>query len=279
MIEINVNEKGAELTSIKFNGIEMMHDGKEFWNRHSPVLFPIVGKLKNGKTLIDGIEYAIEQHGFARDMNFEKIEKNSYVLKSNNETLKKFPFKFELYISYEIIDNEVKCKYKVINKDKKLMRFGLGGHPAFRCDYSTGEYSLKFEEEEDQIEFYNLKNGLVNESKINFEKYLDNNKIILDKNIFNNDAIIIKKLKSNKVYLQSKNETILEFTFKEFPYLGIWSKPNAKFICIEPWFNTADTINSNCIFEEKEDLIVLEPNDKFEAEWSVKFCVKKSDIF
>lgn len=271
MIEINVNEKGAELTSIMFNGVEKIHDGKEFWNRHSPVLFPIVGKLKGGKTLIDGIEYKIEQHGFARDMNFEELDKNSYVLKSDSETLKKFPFKFELYISYEVNDNAVKCKYKVINKDNRLMYFGLGGHPAFNCDYSTGKYSLSFEENEDEIEIYNLEDGLLKESKINFEKYLYNNRIIFDKEIFNNDAIIIKNLKSRKVYLQDKSQTVLEFTFKKFPYLGIWSKPNAKFICIEPWSNTADKTNSSGIFEEKEDSIKLEPNEKFEAEWSVKF--------
>lgn len=271
MIEISVNEKGAELVSIKFNGDEKIHNGKEFWNRHSPVLFPIVGKLKDGKTLIDGVEYEMEQHGFARNMNFEKKDKNSYVLKSNNETLKMFPFKFELHISYETNENEVKCKYGVINKDDRLMYFGLGGHPAFNCDYSTGQFSLKFEEEEKDIEIYNLENGLVNETKINFERYLENNRIILDKKIFDNDAIIIKNLKSRKVYLQNKNRTILEFTFKKFLYLGLWSKPNAKFICIEPWFNTADKTNSNGIFEKKEDLIELEPNEKFEAEWSVKF--------
>ena len=86
MIDIIVNEKGAELTSIKFNGKEKLHDGLKDWNRHSPVLFPIVGKLKNGKTNINGREYEMGQHGFARDMNFQKISENKYILIDNQTT-------------------------------------------------------------------------------------------------------------------------------------------------------------------------------------------------
>ena len=102
MVEIQSVSKGAELISVKFDGIEKLHDGKSFWNRHSPILFPIVGKLKNGKTIINGKTYEMGQHGFARDMNFEKLAENSYVLKSNEETKSKFPFDFELYVSYRL---------------------------------------------------------------------------------------------------------------------------------------------------------------------------------
>ena len=140
MIEIKTTKKGAELISVKLNGIEKMHDGEKFWNRHSPILFPIVGKLKDGKTLIDGNSYEMGQHGFARDMEFEQIGENSYVLKSNKETLKKFPFEFELYVAYEVKGNRVITKYKIINKSNNLMVFGLGGHPAYVCEYSSGKY-------------------------------------------------------------------------------------------------------------------------------------------
>ena len=91
MLEIETSKKGAELISVKLNGFEKMHDGESFWNRHSPVLFPIVGKLKDGKTSIEGKTYEMGQHGFARDMEFEEIGEHSYVLKSNEETKKKFP--------------------------------------------------------------------------------------------------------------------------------------------------------------------------------------------
>lgn len=271
MIEIKTINKGAELVSVKFNGIEKMHDGESFWNRHSPVLFPIVGKLKNGKTIINGKEYEMGQHGFARDMEFEKIDENSYVLKSNDETLKKFPFKFELYISYEVTSKKVITKYKVINKDEKLMIFGLGGHPAFVCEYSSGKYRLEFEDIEDELEIYQLEDGLVKIEPEKTKKFIRENRIFLDNHIFQNDAIIMKNLTSDKIYLKTETKTILGFEFKNFPYLAIWSKPDAPFICIEPWFNTADKVDSNGKFEEKEDLIELKPNQEFNCEYSVEF--------
>lgn len=271
MIDIIVNEKGAELTSIKFNGKEKLHDGLKDWNRHSPVLFPIVGKLKNGKTNINGREYEMGQHGFARDMNFQKISENKYILESNKETLEKYPFRFKLYIEYETTDDEVKCKYKVVNEDNKKIYFGLGAHPAFICDYTSGEYELKFEQNEENLETYQLENGLVKEEKSDLTKNINSNGVKLDKDIFKDDAIILENLKSNKVTLIQNNEKVLEVDFKGFKYLGIWSKPNAKFLCIEPWMNTADKVNSNGIYEEKEDIIRLSPNEEFNIEWKVKF--------
>lgn len=271
MIEIKTVNKGAELVSAKFDGIEKIHDGESFWNRHSPILFPIVGKLKDGKTLINGKTYEMGQHGFARDMEFEKIGENSYVLKSNEETRKKFPFEFELYVSYEVNKNTLTTKYKVVNTDNKNIIFGLGGHPAFACEYSSGKYRLEFEEVEENIEFYQLEDGLVKEKPENPKKFLRENRIFLDEKTFEKDAIIMTNLKSDDIYLKTETKTILSFNFKNFPYLAIWSKPGAPFICIEPWFNTADKVNSNGVFEEKENLINLKPNEKFEAEYSVKF--------
>ncbi len=271
MLEIVTSKKGAELISVKMNGFEKIHDGEKYWNRHSPVLFPIVGKLKDGKTLIEGKTYEMGQHGFARDMEFEQIEENSYLLKSNEETKKKFPFDFELYISYKVTGNKLITKYKVINKSDKQMIFGLGGHPAYRCEYSSGKYRLEFNDIEDDIEIYQLQEGLVKEKPEKLSKFVKENRIFLDRKTFENDAIIMKNIKSRKVYLKTESKTVLSFEFEKFPYLAIWSKPDAPFICIEPWFNTADKVNSNGIFEEKEDLIELNPNQKFEAEYSVNF--------
>ncbi len=271
MIEIKTVKKGAELVSIKFNGFEKMYDRQDFWNRHSSVLFPIVGKLKNEKTIINGQTYEIGQHGFAKDMEFEEIGENSYLLKSNEETLKRFPFKFELYISYEIKKHEVLTKYKVINKDEKIMMFGLGGHMSFLCDYSSGKYRLEFEEIEDEIEFYQLENELLKTKSENSKKFLKENRIFLDTKTFENDVIIMKNLKSDKVYLKTETKTIFSFSFKDFPYLAIGSKLDEPFICISPCFNTADTIESNGRFEEKANLIELKPNKEFETEYIIKF--------
>ena len=107
-LEIQVSNRGAELTSIKFNNKEMLHDGRKYWDRTSPVLFPMVGRLRDNKTIINEQTYEIPQHGFAKDMEFELIQDTDnakvYMTKSNEETLKMYPFKFELYIAYIIVD-------------------------------------------------------------------------------------------------------------------------------------------------------------------------------
>ena len=196
MLEVKTVKKGAELVSVKANGIEKMHDGESFWNRHSPVLFPIVGKLKNGKTIIENKEYEMGQHGFARDMEFEQIDENSYVLKSNEQTKEKYPYDFELYISYEVEKNKVTTKYKVVNKDTRLMYFGLGGHPAYACEYSSGKYRLEFEDIEDRLEIYQLQDGLLKKEPEKLSKFFRENRIFLDEKTFENDALIIKNINS-----------------------------------------------------------------------------------
>lgn len=137
---------GGELVSFKVNGEEKIHqgadvldeNGKVYWKRHSPVLFPIVGKLKKNQTLIGGRTYEMRQHGFARDMEFEPITKldnfHSYVLKSNPSTLARYPYDFELYNTYRLDGNKLTTMYRVINTGLIAMPFGIGGHPAFKID-------------------------------------------------------------------------------------------------------------------------------------------------
>lgn len=269
MIEIITKKQGAELTSIKFNNEEKLHDGINDWKRHAPILFPIVGQLKNGETIIDGNTYKMSQHGFARDSEFEELSINSYVLKYNEQTLEKYPYKFELYISYETTENSVTTKYKIKNVDNKTIFFGLGGHPAFKCNYRNAK--LVFNKNEDRVEVYQLENGLLKLEPENISNFIINNQIKLNKNIFDNDAIIMKNLNSNIVKLIENEKEVLEFDFTDFPYLAIWSKPGANFICIEPWFNTTDKINSNGEFISKENILKLERDKEFECNYTVKF--------
>ena len=275
MLQIDSKKYGAELISIKLDGKEKLHQGNLFWNRHAPVLFPIVGQIKEGRTIIYGKEYQMSQHGFARDMEFEEIEKSNfkhkYLLKSNEETLKKYPFLFELYITHIVDENTLITEYEVINKDNKKMLFGLGGHPAFLCDYSSGDYEIEFDKKEESIEFLKLENGLLSNNR--FENIMNNNKIRLHENIFDEDAIIMKNINSKIVSLinSKTNKKVLDFDFTGFPYLAIWSKKGAPFVCIEPWFNTADKVDSDGIFENKENILTLNPNEKFNCKYKVKF--------
>ena len=282
MLKIQTKKSGAELTSVQYNGKEMLFQGAKvldsngniYWKRQAPILFPIVGQLKNSQTQIEGEIYEMSQHGFARDMDFEEISKTEnkhhYMLKYNEETLKKYPYKFELHVIYEIIGDTLTVTYKVKNIDDKTIYFGLGGHPAFNCDYSYGEYEIAFSENEDKIEFLKLKNGLIDTEKA--QNILQDNKIYLKENTFDNDAVIMKNLKSNKVVLQNHetNQKILELDFTGFPYLALWSKKGAPFVCIEPWQNTADKIDSVQIYKDKENIIELLKDKEYKCEFKIK---------
>ena len=281
------SEKGGELISFKVNGEEKMHqgekctdgNGKVYWKRHSPVLFPIVGKLKKNRTLIGGRTYEIMQHGFARDLDFEPITKlnnfHSYVLRSNKYTLTRYPYEFELYNTYRTEENKLTTIYKVVNTGLINLPFGIGGHPAFKIDaeeLKKGHYYLEFEEEEEKIHFLYLVDGLIGteyaKNRIINKKY-----ITIDSHTFDDDALIMKGIKSNKISLKNyaTNKTILTMDFTGFPYLAIWSKPDAPFICIEPWYSTADNIKASGVFTQKQDIISLKPNDSFECKYTVEF--------
>lgn len=281
--------KGGELISFKINGEEKMHqgescideNGKVYWKRHSPVLFPIVGKLKKNKTLIGGRTYELPQHGFARDMEFEPITKldnfHSYVLRSNKYTLAKYPYEFELYNTYRTEGNKLTTIYKVVNTGLINLPFGIGGHPAFKIDQEElkkGHYYLEFEQEEEKIHFLYLIDGLIGTEYA--KNPMENKKIIpIGPHTFDNDALIMKGITSNKISLKKRitEETVLTMDFTDFPYLAIWSKPNAPFICIEPWFSTADTVKGSGVFTQKQDIISLKPNDEFECKYTVMFSV------
>lgn len=276
MIKIQSKTAGAELISIQKDGQELLHDGKEYWNRHAPILFPIVGALKDGKTIIENQTYEMGQHGFARDMEFEKVSEKEdeveYRLEANEETLKKYPYMFALSVKYQVKNDTLTVTYEVENKDNKNIFFGIGAHPAFKCDYSSENYYIEFEKPEDEIGILELENGLIAKARVK-EEIIEYNRIYLKKDSFDNDAIIMQNLKSNKITLKQKDtdKEILEFDFTGFPYLAIWSKKGAPFVCIEPWYNTADYKDSSGIFEEKKRIIGLNPNEKFKCKYKVKF--------
>lgn len=281
------SKHGGELISFKLDGEERIHQGENckdengrvYWKRHSPILFPIVGKLKMNRTIIGGRVYEMYQHGFARDMDFEPITKldnfHSYVLKSNKNTNSKYPYDFELYTTYRLDENKLTTIYRVINTSPVNMPFGIGGHPAFKIDLDElqkGNYYLEFEENEDKIHFLYLVDGLIG---IDYAKNIIKDKKIieLDSKTFNNDAIIMKGLTSHKISLKNKSsgKTLLTMDFTDFPYLALWSKPNAPFLCIEPWYSTADNVKSTGVFTQKQDIILLKPKETFECKYTVEF--------
>lgn len=284
------SKMGGELISFKVNGEEKIHqgesivdeNGKVYWKRHSPVLFPIVGKLKKNQTLIGGRTYELPQHGFARNLEFEPITKlehfHSYVLKSNEYTLLKYPYEFELYNTYRMEGNKLTTIYKVVNTGLIHLPFGIGGHPAFAIDQEDlkqGNYYLQFEEEEEKVHFLSLVDGLI-ATQYAKNIMVDKKTIPIDSHSFDNDAIIMKGINCHKISLNNKRtgKKLLTMDFTGFPYLAVWSKPNAPFLCIEPWYSTPDNVNSSGVFTQKQDIISLKPNDIFECKYTVEFFEK-----
>ena len=278
-LEIKVKQTGAELGSIfnKKTNTEMLWQGNpEFWAGQAPVLFPIIGELKNGKYKHNNQYYELSRHGFARrskDWEITKKNDSTIVCKliSNSETLKVYPFNFQLEVSYILNNNKLAIHHKITNKSDETMPFSIGGHPAFNCkltdDISYSDYYLEFEKNENLLRYYLNENGLFNGK---YRTVLHNaNKLQLTNNLFDDDALVFKNLNSNKVSLNSPNGELLSVEFSGFPYLGIWAKPGAPFVCIEPWIGHADTIESDQNLFHKEGNIILENAENFEALYSI----------
>lgn len=270
---------GAELKSCFDKNLnkELIYDGKgTWWNRSAPVLFPIVGKLKNDSYSIENKSFELNQHGFARNSEFEILKQTdsqiTFSLESNSESLKKFPFDFSLQISYELSHKSITTTYKVLNRGTESMPFSIGAHPGFMCVFFENEtfedYYLEFEKEENlSRHLLNPENGLFNGES---ELVTPNSKIInLVYSLFEKDAIVLKKLNSEVIYLKNKQGTFtLKFSFEDFPYFGIWTKNKAPFICLEPWCGLADNENSNQNFYSKEGINLLESNQTFERSYT-----------
>lgn len=279
--QVAVQHKGTELCSIKSlkTGKEYMWNANpDIWGSNAPVLFPAIGSFKNGECMIDGKMYKIPKHGFIRHnenlvVTHQTKTEINFQLDYSKETLAIYPYQFQFNIIFELIDNQIIVTHKVTNLDTKSIYFHLGGHPAFKCPINDNEdysdYYLEFEKTETVATTLLSQNGLISN---NVAPVLENTNILpLQKNLFDNDALIFKNLKSRKVSLKShQSNQVLSVSFEGFPYLGIWAKPNAPFVCIEPWIGTADDENTDGDFLKKDKLIELPKGEIFTAQYSIE---------
>lgn len=280
-LSIAVQAKGAELVSLynKKEKLEYMWSGDPaFWGKYSPVLFPIIGELKNNTYYYNNKAYQLSRHGFARDMDFAVVEQTTssigFSLLSNTDTLQKFPFEFAFDIIYLLQQDRLTVTYRVKNTGKDDMYFSVGGHPAFKVPIVEGtgydDYYLEFNKTENAGRWPISAAGLI---ETDAEPFLSNtNKLPLRKELFYRDAIVFKNLRSDTVRLRSsKHDKGIKFDFSGFPYLGIWAAKDAGFVCIEPWCGIADPVNSSQQLTEKEGINRLAPGSVFERSWGVRF--------
>lgn len=278
-LRITAREYGAELTSVfckRTNTEHLWQADEKLWGWHAPVLFPVVGRCLNDEIILDGKSYTMEKHGFARKSVFQLLElgntKMVFSLLHNDDTLRIYPFKFEFLIAYYLHDNQFKVSYEVINRDTKPMWFQLGGHPAFAVPFNAQEsyndYYLEFTEKENSPRHYIDSDGFFDGRK---ETVLNNsNSIALRNDLFNQDALIFKDLKSRTVSIKCKHHVnSLTVNFEGFPYLGLWAKENAPYVCIEPWLGCADTAGKAVEMKKREGVMMLEPGEAINPHFTV----------
>ena len=279
-LKAKIKSFGAELNSLQKidENLEYIWQGdSKYWARHSPILFPIVGRLKDDTYFYKNQKYSMTQHGFARDKEFELIKKEAdfleFRLKSDEKSLEIYPFDFELYLSYKLEKSSLIVSYKVINKSDEKMLFSIGAHPAFNWSLEENgkkeDYFLEFENIKETKRYFLNDLGLVYDS---VDLKITDNKITLNEELFKNDALVFNDLNIKKVSLKnSKNENFIKLNFENFPYLGIWSKPSgAPFLCIEPWFGVADEQNSTQNLEDKKGIITLQKDEVFSCFYSIE---------
>lgn len=281
ILTVQIAGKGAELQSIynKHTKLEYLWSADPlYWAKKSPVLFPIVGGLKNNNYTYKGNTYNLNRHGFARDMDFEVTEQAetsiTFTLISNEETLKKYPFTFRFSVVYTLENNSLVVSYIVENTGNDEMYFSVGGHPAFKLPIVEAtrfeDYYLQFNETENAGRWPLSKDGLILETPVDFLK--ETNVLRLTPSLFYEDALVFKNLQSHFITIKSgKTPHGISVYFKGFPYLGIWNFKDANFLCIEPWCGIADSVDANGKLEEKEGINKLDAKEVFTASWQAEF--------
>jgi galactose mutarotase-like enzyme len=265
ILTATINTLGAELISLVKNNKNYIWQVDElYWNKTSPILFPIVGRLKNDSYLFNGKKYQLPRHGFARNMEFSSVKKSDsqviFELNETEETRLIYPFCFKLLMAYTLMENDLVIEYFVRNQSDEVLPFSIGAHPAFAISENFENYSLQFNAA-DTFETHHLENESFNGKTTLVD--VKNKAIALNYALFEKDALVFKQLNSNEVTLKNNDRAILKVNYDHFPYLGIWTKQNAPFLCIEPWCGLADSSNHNGDLEEKEGINHLPAGEDF----------------
>jgi len=280
-LSATVAHNGIELCSIKSKAtdVEYMWQGNpDIWGSHAPVLFPIIGMLKNEMYYFEDESYSMPKHGLVRSSDKNVLLKQTddsllFSMKWDEELLKQYPFKFEIQTRFILKERVLQVQHTIFNHDAKTMYFSLGGHPAFNCPFCEDEtyedYFLEFEHSENASTYLLAPDNTISN---NTELMLDGTKKLpLHSHLFDRDALIFKDLKSRSVNLNSRNNgKILTVNYDGFPYLGIWAKPKAPFVCIEPWLGIADTVDTDQHLINKEGIQSLASDKEFEASYEIE---------
>nr|WP_295903195.1 hypothetical protein [uncultured Bdellovibrio sp.] len=271
---LKVNSIGAEIKELKTRRSphNWIWPSKEPWSRSAPVLFPIVGKLKNNEYIFGGRTLNLNQHGFARDSQFEAVRKSdsSILLKlqQTTKTLNNYPFYFDLYVQYNLDCERLIVSFEVKNRGEGCLFFNLGWHPAFVFPNQSSA-TLKLCAEPLLKEYCLLEDGLVKHDFL--YSNVSGGDILLTSDIFSRDALVFLNNDLTRVKLKNEIGNELEMRCSS-PHFGLWTKDITKFICIEPWWGYADSPNVNGLLENKPGIQCLSQDNSWltEIEVSIK---------
>lgn len=281
-LTVNLHSKGAEIISIVGNQDHINYMWKRDacqWANSAPILFPIVGAIKNDTCRIDGKEYHMTQHGFARHNEFEIKNQSqtevTFTLVSNDEIIKQYPFLFELNVTYKLVENTLTCLINVKNKDHQTIYFQVGGHPAFACPFmeneSSNDYYVEFAEYEtrNQKVIDVAKRGM---SHVQLPFFDHEKRFFVRQQLFNNDAIVIKDFKSENISIKSLNhQKSIVFHMQGFDHVGLWTaKHVGGLLAIEPWVGHADYVDFDGEFKDKESCVALDTDKEFNVQFAVE---------
>ena len=270
---VTVSRLGAETVSFMDHNLQkeyLWQGNPDVWYGQSPILFPIVGQILDNKYRVDGKEYEMAKHGIARKRDFELKEAGEGYLiltqKWNEETLAGYPYKYILDVEFRLEGKTITVKHTVTNDDDKTIYFSIGAHPGFNC--KIGDY-LEFEENEtlvcEKINPDSILDG-IHYPTLNNEKVFE-----ITADVFNKDAHVLSGMKSDTLYLKSnvRNE-VIKFNFGKAPYLGIWAKPGAEYVCIEPWYGINDSYDKKADFSEKRAIQSATVGTDFSFSWTAE---------
>ena len=277
-----IDPSGAQLSVLRdAQGNDLLWNGDPaFWNGRAPILFPIVGTLNDGHYRWRGQRHALPRHGFARGKHFEVVRHDEHEallrLVADAQTLTVYPFHFELDVSFKLDAAALVIEARVRNTGDEPMPASLGFHPAFRWPLpygqTRGEHYLEFESEEPApIRRLDAKGLLTSELH---PTPVRGKRLMLDDALFAQDVVIFDQLVSRNVTFGATTGPRLRVSFPDVSHLGLWSKPGAGFVCIEPWKGVADPAGFDGQFDDKPGMMRLEPGAKQSLQMSFEWLAE-----
>ncbi len=270
-LSLRVKQLGAELNSLvlKSTKFEYIWQGNpDIWYGQSPVLFPFVGRLLDDKYSVNSREFTCPKHGVARKRPFELVSSTksslTFLQTEDNDSLLLYPFKYNLFITYELFGEKLVTTLRVDNTNSGIMYFSIGAHPGFNCDIGD---TLNFNTPQTVFTERIDEMGILTGEK--FPLLKNEKALTITENIFNNDALIISGLTENTLTLKSRDRYLI-FSYSDAPILGIWAKPNAPYVCLEPWYGVNDNYDKKKDISEKRGILSLKAKDSFSFSWEAQ---------